>query len=208
MKRKLTFIAILTCSIAIAQVGIGTTNPQADLHVGGDILVQEGFKVNNLNTVDPTDEDFMLVSRVTNSSPVGEIKVLNVGNVAVAPVNTIDMHFTNISLDNLSDVDLQYDTSKYIVSVANFRYVGDPIKKVPINSSMSIGNFVVNVFESGGTWHLEIRNRSLDLNAGDSLDYYVTLVVYNKAYFRNLSSINTDLGGNNTGSASSIPNLY
>lgn len=208
MKRTLTFFAILTCSITIAQVGIGTTNPQADLHVGGDILVQEGFRVNNLNTVGPTDEDFMLVSRVTNSTPVGEIKVLNVGNVTVAPVNTIDMHFTNISLDNLSDVDLQYDASKYIVSVANFRYVGDPIKKVPINSSMSIGNFVVNVFESGGTWHLEIRNRTLDLNVTDSLDYYVTLVVYNKAYFRNLSSINTDLGGNNTGSASSIPNLY
>ena len=208
MKIITTSLILLSYSLVIGQVGIGTTNPQADLHVGGDALIQTDLTFSNLATVSPTDEDFKLVTRVTSSLPAGEIKVLDVDALNVAPVNSIDFHFTNISLDNLTDVDLQYDTSKYIVSIANFRYVGDAIKKVPLGITNSIGNFVVKAFESGGTWHLEIRNRTLDLDVGDSLEYYITLIVYNKSYFRNLTTITTDLGGLNTGTASSIPVLF
>ena len=156
-----------------------------------------------------TEEDFKLITRVTNSLPVGEISDLDVSTLAVAPINTIDYHFTNVSLDNLSDVDLQYDASKYIIAVSNFRYVGDAIKKRTINGNRKqIGVFVVHAFVSGGTWHLEIRNRNLDLDVGDSLEYYVTLVVYDKSFYRHLTPITTDLNGNNTGTASSIPILY
>ncbi len=207
-KTFVILILLLLTSLTQAQVGIGTTNPQADLHVAGDMLVQEGFMVGTLNSVSPTDEDFKLVTRNTNSVPVGEITVLNVDSLTVAPVNNIDYHFTNISLDNLNDVDLQYSTNKYIVAIANFRYVGDPVKKVIVGGPKSIGNFVLRTFESDGTWHLEIRNRTLDLNASDTLEYYVTLVVYDKSYFRNLPSITTDLGGQHSGTASSIPVLY
>lgn len=207
-KPFILLILLLLTSLTHAQVGIGTTNPQADLHVAGDMLVQEGFKVGNLNSVSPTDENFKLITRKTNSIPVGEITVLNVDSLTVAPVNNIDYHFTNISLDNLSDVDLQYSTNKYIVAIANFRYVGDAVKKVFVGGQKSIGNFVVRTFESGGTWHLEIRNRILELNASDSLEYFVTLVVYDKSYFRNLPPITTDLGGENHGTATSIPVLY
>ncbi len=207
MKLFSTTLFLLYSGLVMSQVGIGTTNPQADLHVAGDVLIQTDLTFNNLTKVTPTDEDFKLVTRTTSSLPVGEIKVLDVDALSVAPVNTVDLHFTNVSSDNLTDVDLQYDTSKYIVSVANFRYVGDAIKKVPLGSTNSIGNFVVNVFESGGTWHLEIRNRILDLDPGDSLEYYVTLIIYDKSFYRNLTPIVTDLGGSNTGSASSIPVL-
>ncbi len=203
------FILLFSSSLTYAQVGIGTTNPEADLHVAGDMLVKESFKVGNLNTVSPIDENFKLVTRNTNSVPVGEITVLDVDSLTVAPVNNIDYHFTNISLDNLTDVDLQYNTNKYIVAIANFRYVGDPVKKVIDNNGRtSIGNFVVRTFESNNTWHLEISNRSLDLNASDTLEYYVTLVIYDKSYYRNLPSITTDLEGENSGTASSIPVLF
>lgn len=208
MNALITYLFLFSISICMGQVGIGTVNPQADLHVAGDALIQTELSFSNLTTVTPLDEDFKLISRVTSSLPVGELKVLDVDALNVAPVNSVDLHFTNISSDNLTDVDLQYDTSQYIVSVANFRYVGDAIKKVPLGSTNSIGNFVVKVFESGGTWHLEIRNRILDLDPGDSLEYHVTLIIYNKSYFRNLTPITTDLGGLNNGTASSIPNLY
>jgi len=207
MKRIATPIAffLLALNLMNAQVGIGTTSPQADLHVAGDILVQEKLKLNTLNTVTPTDEDFKLITRTTNSSPVGEVGVLDVDVVNVAPVNIVNYHFTNVHLDNLSDVNLQYDTSKYIVGIANFRYVGDAIEKTYSGTISSIGNFVARTFESGGTWHLEIQNRILDVDLTDTVEYNVTLIVYDKSYFRNLPTITTDLGGLNNGTASSVP---
>jgi len=196
--QKFTFLLLFLSFLTNAQVGIGTTAPAADLHVVGDILVQSGFTVGTLNTITAVEEDFKLLTRVTNSIPV-----------YVAPINTIDYHFTNISLDNLTDVDLLYDESKYVIAVSNFRYVGDAIKKRIINGDRrQIGHFVVHTFTSGGTWHLEIRNRNLDLDVVDSLEYYVTLVVYDKSFYRHLTPITTTLNGNNTGTASSIPILY
>jgi hypothetical protein len=208
MKNLTILLLFITLGPAIGQVGIGTINPQADLHIAGDALVQTGLTMKNLVTVSTTDKDFNLVTRVTNSNPVGEIATLDVAFLNVAPINVVDYNFTNLQLDNLRDVDLQYDPNKYIVGVANFRHVGDAIKKIPGGDTYSIGHFVVRTFISGGTWHLEIRNVDLDLDAADSIDYYITLIVYNKSYFRYLAPITTNLGGSNTGSASSIPNLY
>lgn len=208
MYKTITFIVFIAFNLMNAQVGIGVTNPDTNLHVGGDVLVQDDLNIGTLNTVTPTDEDFKLLTRVTNSTPVGEITVLDVNSLSVAPINTIDYHFTNISLDNLSDVNLQYDSSKYVVAISNFRYVGDAIQKTSAGGSKSIGHFVVRTFENGGTWHLEIKNRDLDLTPGDSVEYYITLIAYDKSYFRNLAPIVTDLGGSNSGTASSVPVLY
>ena len=207
MKKLLLIPFILIIFLAKAQVGIGTTTPLADLHVAGDVLFTDKLKVGDLPAVTLPDEGFKLLTRVTNSTPVGEVKILDVTALKVAPINVINYDLTNISLDNLTDLDLLYDETKYVLAVANFQYLGDAIKKVPFSRGISIGNFVVNLFISGGTWHLEIRNRSLDLDAGDSLTYSVTLVVYDKSYYRNLTPIVTNLGGSNSGNASSIPVL-
>lgn len=209
MKTTINLIILLAFCITLnAQVGIGTTNPTADLHIGGDMLIQNGFSIGSLGTVTSSDEDFKLITRTGSSNPAGRITNLDVNALNVAPVNVVNYSFTNIASDNLTDLDLQYDASKYVVGVANFRYLGDAIKKVNAGGTKSIGHFVVQTFESGGTWHLEIRNRSLDLDPGDSLSYEITLVVYDISYFRNLTPIITDLGGSNRGTASSIPNLY
>ncbi|MAP54422.1 MAG: hypothetical protein CL605_05920 [Altibacter sp.] len=192
----------------MSQVGIGTTTPETDLHVVGDALIQDAFKVGSLGTVSAADEDFKLITRTTNTTPVGQITVLDVNTLHVAPVNVVNYSFTNISLNNLTDLDLQFDDSKYVVGIANFRYEGDAIKKVVGGATKTIGNFVVRTFTSGGSWHLEIRNRTLDLTPGDTLTYHVTLIIYDKSYYRNLPPIITDLGGSNKGVASSVPNLY
>ncbi|MBZ0326120.1 MAG: hypothetical protein K8F54_00815 [Altibacter sp.] len=205
MKKIYALFFFLSGGIMIAQVGIGTTNPQTDLHVAGDVLVQQGLVTGNLNTVSIAEENFKLVTRITSSTPVGRITILDPDNLNVAPINTVNYHFTNVHLDNLNDVDLLYDETKYVVGVANFRHVGDAIKKVPGGDNYSIGHFVVRTFKSGGTWHLEISNKELDLDILDSLEYYITLMVYDKTYFRELVTITTNLGGSNTGTASSVP---
>ena len=208
MKNLIIILVLLSCNLIFGQVGIGTDTPQADLHVVGDVLVQNGFGIGNLSTVPANEEDFKLIKRITTSIPVGRITILDVNSIDVAPINMVNYSFTNVHLDNLTDVDLQYDDSKYVVGIANFRHVGDAIKKVVGGDNYSIGHFIVRTFKNGGTWHLEISNKDLDLNIGDSLSYYITLVVYDKSYFRDLPSITTNLGGSNTGTASSVPVLY
>ncbi|MBW2939111.1 hypothetical protein KXJ69_13425 [Aureisphaera sp. CAU 1614] len=209
MKRIITYIIFFAVGVSYAQIGIGTSSPQADLHVVGDMLIQESFIMSTLPTVLPLEEDFKLITRSNSSNPVGKVTELSVYDRAVAPINVVDYSFTNIQLDNLSDLDLQYDASKYIVAISNFRYTGDAITKTPVpaTSTFSVGNFVVRTFISAGTWHLEIQNRILDADVLDTIEYAVTLIVYDKSFYRNLPLITTDLGGSNTGTASSTPIL-
>lgn len=208
MTKKITHLALfLTCYSLFSQVGIGTVNPQKSLQVAGSTLIQNELTINVLPIVNLMDEDFKIVSRIQNSVPAGEIKILNVDSLNVAPINVINYHITNISLDNLVDLDLQYDANKYVVGLSNFRYVGDAILKQTVDTDKTtIGTWVMRTFISDGTWHLEIRNRDLHLISG-SVSYHVTLIVYDKSYYRHLPPIFTDLGGSNSGSASSVPDI-
>lgn len=205
---RFLLILLLISSASYAQVGIGTTNPQADLHIAGDLLVQDTFKTAQLGTVSATEEDFKLVTHINTSNPVGLVTKLDVAQVSAAPINVVNYTFANLEGDNLTDVDLQFKTDKYIVAVANFQYIGDGVNKTTVNPTVrSMGTFVIRTFESGDSWHLEIGNRELDPLAGSTVAYKVTLVVYDKSYYRELPEIITNLGTSNTGTASSIPDL-
>lgn len=211
IKKILFFILFIFVAKPIySQVGIGTTTPNADLHVAGSMIVQEDVELGTLPTVSNTDEDFKLLTRVTNSSPIrGEITRLDVNALTVAPINIVKYLFRNLDGDNLKDVDLGYETSKYIVGIADFRYIGAPVNKKIISGNYgSIGAFVLRSFESGGTWHLEIRNKFLDPDPDKNVRYRCTLVIYDTSFYRKMPVIRTDLNGSNQGSASSIPNLY
>lgn len=203
------FYILLCCPFFLtAQVGIGTDNPQADLDIEGSLLIQGNTKIKSINSIGPTEEGYKYLMRLPNSTPAGEIRRLDVDSLTVAPVNVINYTFTNFPLDNLQDVDLQYDSSKYIVALANFQYDGYPIQKGSMTgNARSIGNFVSRTFINNGTWHLEIQNRSLNLAAGQSLTYHVTLVVYDRSYFRQLEPVNVNMGGQNTGTAPQAPNF-
>lgn len=195
---------------AFGQVGIGTSMPDADLHVNGSMLVTEEFQAGAVSSVNGTDEDFKLVTRVTNSVPEGEITILNVNALSVAPINVVNYEFKDLSSDNLTDLDLGYDATKYIVGISNFQYIGSPvIKHVVTNNPKSIGTFVMRTFKDAvtNTWHIEIRNRFLDTATTGVVSYKVTLIIYDRSYFKNLAPITTNLGGSNTGTASSVPNL-
>lgn len=195
------------------KVGIGTNNPQADLHVAGDMLIQTELKLNSIPKVTATDDNFKIITRATTTTPVGEVTQLNVDILPIAPINVVDYHFTNIRRDNLTNVNLQYPTSAFVVGIANFRYTGAGIDKVGYFDSTSgtnrtsIGQFVVRTFEQAGQWHLEIRNRTLDVASSGTIEYYITIVVYNNVFFRNLPVITTTMNGNLDGTTSTIPVL-
>ncbi|PHR94903.1 MAG: hypothetical protein COA80_11810 [Leeuwenhoekiella sp.] len=208
---KILLLLILLTTPCFAQVGVGTVNPEADLHVAGDVIIQEELELGVLPSVTNTDEDFKLLTRQTNSTPInGEITRLDVDELTVAPINIFKYYFQNINYDNIVDLNLSFETSRYIVGIADFRYIGAPVNKVMLNNSDdSIGAFVVRTFQSGGTWHLEIRNRFLNTTfRTNAVNYEVTFIVYDTSFYRQLPTITTNLNGSNTGTASRIPDLY
>lgn len=207
-KINLLYITFIINVFAIqAQVGIGTENPETDLHVAGDVLIQNTLEFGSISKINNTEENFKLLTRIKNSNPPGEIKVLDIDQLTVPPISVINYHINNIIYENVTDLDLGYDNEKYLLGLANFRIVGDPLQKADVGTTQSIGNFANRLFENNGTWHLEIRNRRLNLPLADSVEYYITLLVYDKKYFKALPDITTNLGGLNSGNASSIPIL-
>ena len=97
MYKKFTFSFVLSifCVVQLfAQVGVGTTNPESDLHIVGSMAVQKQFEVGTLGTVTNTDEDFKLLTRRTDSTALnGEITKLNVDELTVAPINVLKYYF-------------------------------------------------------------------------------------------------------------------
>lgn len=200
--RYIIFLAVLFCAqFGFSQVGIGTEAPTPgySLDVNGSLLVQKEFKHKTfpLENIQNLESQFLV--RVENSVPPGEVKRLDLSQIPVGPINIADYVFENILGDNLVDVDLQFDSSKYIVGLGNFRYTGAPILKGSTNYG-NIGNFVTRTFVSGGTWHIEIRNRAHDAPISAGIKYYVTLIVYDRKYFKELAPIDVNMGGGNTGS--------
>jgi len=105
--------------------GIGTTAPSEMLEVMGNALVTQNLKIQNLQDVPPSEENFKLLSRVTNSTPVvGMLKKLNPNVIDVAPMRMQNYTITNVKKDDVKDLDLQLSTTDYIVSISNFRSTG------------------------------------------------------------------------------------
>lgn len=209
MKNTIIIPLLFCIQFAFSQVGIGTDSPTYgyQLDVAGSVLIQEEFKITPFTDENSAYYNFKFLTRLLDSEPIGEVAKLDLSLVKVAPINVFDYVFTNLKLDNVTSVNLQFDADKYVVGLSNFRYEGINIMKGWINNSgyLLIGNFVSRTYvdEDTNTWHIEIRNRGREAAIDDAITYYVTLIVYDKKYFRKLDTIEKDFGGETTGQADS-----
>lgn len=201
MKNTILILSLLFVQFALAQVGVGTTTPTSgyELDVAGSLIVQEEFKVGAFpkDAIQPTDK--FLFRRLSSSPANGEVVVLDMTELDRAPINVINYYFTDVYRDNIASVDLQFDADEFVVGLSNVRYVGDVITKGnSVNGSYSdIGHFISRTFIDNGTntWHLEIGNISRDAATSSNITYYVTLIIYDKKYFKILDPISVDFGG-------------
>jgi hypothetical protein len=71
-----------------------------------------------------------------------------------------------------------------------------------------MNDYTARTFVASGKWHLEILNKNTTTDTQENQDYFITLIIYNKSFFRNMPSINADLVGTKKDIASSVPSLY
>lgn len=200
MKKYIVIFIFLVTHFGFSQVGIGTDNPTPGyaLDVNGDALVQDEVKLNLYPDGALTDDSFNFLVRLLNSSPPGEVAYLDLTSLAVGPVNVADYVFTNLQKDNVTSVDLKYSSEKYIVGLANFQYQGEHIVK---GAGANIGHFRARTFVNDGTWHIEMRNVTLDSPNDDAITYYATIIIYDRKYFKELPTISRNFGGGTTNTA-------
>ena len=91
MKKNILLLFLMSASILVAQVGIGTTNPQETLHIEGDLIV-EGFS--------DLDDSTSLVG----ADDQGNLTILNLDNQLTLENNTLQLAGTIIY--GIGDMDL------------------------------------------------------------------------------------------------------
>ena len=204
MKHTILIFSLFFVKFVSAQVGIGTVSPEAgyELEIDGSLLVQSEFKVEAFPTDAIQASDQFVFRRLSSTPANGEVVIMDMNTLDRAPINVINYHFTDVFQDNLESVDLLYDADRYVVGLSNVRYVGGTITKTnTVNGDYTgIGYYISRTYVEDGTWHLEIRNRTL--NAASSVTYYVTLIIYDKKYFKVLDPISVNFNGDTIGSAS------
>lgn len=207
MKKSIFTLTICLAIFTQAQVGIGTTTPTEKLEIAGNTAI--GTSV----FIDPADyvnnpSGFTIVATDPQSATVNG-KLLAVENL-YTPLTIQPYSVTNIYRDDLNDLDLNIDTTKFFITLANFEAIpntgNNGIYTNPATTPVSKGNFVIDTFEANGTWHVKIGYPTLSTqNTADRYTYNFDIILYSKRFYKSLGTVTYNLGGNNSGSAPAAP---
>ena len=208
-------------SIVNAQVGIGVPNPKEMLEIdGGDVYINGKFYIDDLPSYDGVKlgpDQFRMVtidrqSKSRGSSLNGKFMEFR-GHQEIMPIIIQPYHITNVSKDNLKELNLNISSDKYVISLSNF-------EAIPMNGNEGIyrkgwyidffkikyeyDNFIIRSFEKDGKWHVHIGAKDADPQIGH-YEYSFDIILFPKRFFRNLGEITYDLKGKNSGAATAPP---
>jgi len=206
MKKIIVIVLLSIVHITNAQVGIGNTNPTEPLEVTGDVLIGTTLETNSIGFAASTEDDFHIISRLDNSTPVGLVKVLKPDNLGVIPIRYQRYEIINVKKDDVSEIDLGLERAKYIVAISSFKWNGQGLVK-DVNNG--IGPFTLNIVQKAGNpnWLLSIKNTTINPASNPSnITYDVTLCIYQTSYFADLGTVKAvDFLGGNSGTVPLSP---
>ncbi|WP_410703726.1 hypothetical protein [Chryseobacterium sp. SIMBA_029] len=176
-----------------AQVGINTSNPQGTLDVNGRTL-GDSYLIDGVNSI--STDNYYLLTRSTDTTPVGKVKKLDVSLRNVAPVNMYNITIQNVQQDEVVNLNTNLETGKYVVAIVGAVFSGAALNR---NSDGSFGayyNEITKVTVGSNTYHAI----NLDFKGGETTSlqkgtWNLSLVVYEKVLVKDW--------GNYAGSVSS-----
>lgn len=177
LKISIIFVFSLV-STAKAQVGIGTDEPRGVLDVNGNILL-DSYLVDDINMY-AGGSPYLLV-RSKDSSPVGQLKLLDVSLRDVGPVNKYKLIISNVSMDQIVNLSTNLLTSKYVVAITDAVFKDAYSAKTSNGQFGSISTEVTKVIRNGN----EYNAINLDFKGGTTIsnvngDWELGLVVYER----------------------------
>lgn len=83
IRKTIIVLLLIFVQIGFAQIGIGTTTPTPgySLDVDGSLLIQDEFKPGAFSNEGITNTDTEFLVRLLNSSPIGEVKRLDLSQL-------------------------------------------------------------------------------------------------------------------------------
>jgi hypothetical protein len=194
MKIKLLVAVVICFTTNIdAQVGINTSNPQGTLDVNGRTL-GDSYLIDSVNSI--VSDNYYLLTRSTDTIPVGKVKKLDISLRNVAPVNMYNVTIQNVQQDEVVNLNTNLETSKYVVAIVGAVFSGATSNRNPDGSYGAYYNEITKITVGSNTYHAI----NLDFKGGGTTSsqngtWNLSLVVYEKVLVKDW--------GNYVGSVSS-----
>ena len=210
--KAIYFILILFSTMtAIAQVGINTLTPNADLEVNGNI------KTGGLFLEDPGDNNNIRGSKFLVRSASNELMRYDINTSKYGPINYAEFVFSSLSTDGLLDYDTKISTAEYLVSIQGYSFgiVGSgrtgSVMPHSKNDDMNIEGYQIYAYKNTttNTWFLRafVNDSEFQRSTGGgysntSIDLYLNVMMYRKGFIsKEQPDITLDMGNLTTGTA-------
>jgi len=183
MKLILTTLVILNFSVCLAQVGINTDEPQADLDVNGNTKID-----NKLYLEAPGDFREIRGSKLLVEKTDKSIVQYDIENSRYGPINYAELKFEDVRNIGVQDYDTKISITDYSVTIQGF-YVRGENGETNVVSSSNSGDQYIEGFQvysykdnSTNTWHIKaFVNNSIFRHGNNTnllVDIYLNLIIY------------------------------
>ncbi len=175
-------------------VGIGTTNPRAQLEVAGNARFTETLTLGVIDNLEDDDTSTFLIQEQNN-----KIKALDVSNPTGAALGYIQVYdIYNPNEDWVLDFDTRVSATDFVLNAISASYD----RELDIGYNASIPYY--SAFIKNGTWHItadfpEANNRY----PSELGTWSVTCLIYSKDLSKQFGRIEIPMNNSSTGESSS-----
>lgn len=202
MKKIFIASAFFVTLWASAQVGINTQTPRDHLDVMGKLLLDSYLILEKTQDV---SGNFYLLVRSNESTPVGELKKLDVDLRNVGPVNKYTAVISDVNDASIVTLNTNLDASKYYLGLAE-AYFDTAVKNVSLQGSDNVpvhGTYKTAVGKSNGKYTISLNFNGAGTRNNTNGTWTVSFVVFEKVLVRDWGTVtNQSVSGTATPSYS------
>lgn len=200
-------LSFVASSFAMAQVGINTGNdiPRDVLDVKGNILIDSYLILDNHNNA---QNNYHLLVRSTDTTPVGEVKLLDVNLRNVGPVNKYTVKINNVADQSVLNLNTGLDVSKYYLGTAEAVFKNANVKNVSTSNSKPIyGTYYASVSKANGKYLISLNFNNAGTQNNANGDWEVSFIVFEKTLVKDWGTFTGSVteGNNYSGASTNTP---
>ena len=211
-KIYLLSILLFTVSLGWTQVGVNNTNPSAALDVTGDMKSDGSLFLER-----PLGNNNVRNAKLLIQTPSDAVIKYDIGVSKYGPINYVEFVFRELNADGLQDYDTKISTSKYIVTVQGYYFLGAaPSNTTNVLLYSTVDNDNIEGYQiyaykniATGTWFIrafvnnsEFHRRRFGSWRSTRIDMYLNVVIYQNGFMaKEQNPISVDMGGLETGTA-------